>query len=119
VIEWSPRTKWSVSANWSLAVPRSPTTFQMSVHSTSLDGTSMVRSTCRPLASSRGEPSACQIGQCAPSQVACRPPEANAHTPVTLYPPSHSTARTRGPGPQASTARGSLPKISCATGTAR
>jgi hypothetical protein len=84
VIEWLADTKWSVRANWSLAVPRRPTTFQMSVHSTSLARTSMVRSSWRPPGPSRGEPSACQIGQAAPSQVACRQPEAKAHTPVTL-----------------------------------
>ena len=84
VIEWAAGTKWSVRANWSLAVPRRPTTLQMSVHSTSLDRTSMVRSSWRPIGPMRGDPSACQIGQWAPSQVACRQPEAKAHSPVTL-----------------------------------
>ena len=85
MIEWSDRTKKSFSANWSLAVPRRPTVFQMSVHSTSSVRTSMVRSSCAPLASSLGALSALGlIGQCAPSQVAWRPPEANDHTPVTL-----------------------------------
>ncbi len=47
--------------------------------------------------------------------MAWRPPLANAKEPLTRQPPSTGTARAFGPGPQASTARGSRPNISPAT----
>src|ERR1700739_2123583 len=54
---------------------------------------------------------------CAASQVACRLPLANGHSPETRKPPGSATALAflLVDGPQASTPRGSFLKISAAT----
>ena len=78
---------------------------------------SMVRSNAVPSGWRRGVPSVSKVGQCMPSQVAWRLPEAKCEVPVTRQPPGAFTARVL-PWPQASTSRGA-PNTARATGACR
>src|SRR6516162_2035654 len=80
-------------------------------------GTTKVFCTGSPLASRRKLPSGSETRLCAASQVACRLPLANGHSPLTRKPPGSATALAflLVDGPQASTPRRSFLKISAAT----
>ena len=78
-------------------------------------GTTKVFCTGSPFGVAAQLPSASETTQCAASQVACRLPLANGHSPVTRKPPFSAMALALlVEGPQASTPRGSFLKISSA-----
>ena len=79
----SAGTSTASAAKWWLPVPHSPDTVHVSSISTSAGAKTTIRSRCCPSTCSTQLPN---------SQAECSQPLANAHRPLTRYPPSTGSA---------------------------